>query len=100
MCCLRGANKSSMHNFRRSSVFQQLLLVEHDDWVKCLYARLNHVFNTLNRRQEVVLFQYSLSLISIPKKNIYSASIITLLSKQRTHKNTEGVVITVVENKI
>jgi hypothetical protein len=54
----------------------------------------------MNRRQEVFLFQSSLSLISILKKNIYSASIITLPSKHRALMNTEGDVKTAVENKI
>ena len=54
----------------------------------------------MNRIKEGFLFQSSLSLISILTKNIYSAPIITLLCKHRTLKNTEGVVITAVENKI
>ena len=74
--------------------------MEHGDWVKYLYAGLHRAFNTHEEKAESRPVSVLLSLISILTKNIYSASIITLLSKQRTLKNTDGVVMTVVENKI
>jgi len=101
MCCLRGANKSFMYNLEEvqssNSYCWWNMVTESNVSTQAYTAPVT----LMNRRQGSRPVSVLLSSISIlTKNNIYSASIITLLSKQHTLQNTSGVVITAVENKI